>query len=184
MPESILSSLLSKASLSIVNSQTGIDVAANLKVSRVGFKYRSRVFRHMREDGTSIVDSRIIVPAVIEIDAFCTTANDLAIINSLLLDRTATYKVASKGIVLTQVMSEEGAVKQTPEVISASPIRIVLKQVLRKTGAASPVTAQAADSSLLDKGIQTVKTATQSAASSAALSATQLAQRVVSNTGL
>jgi hypothetical protein len=187
MPATVLSTILSKAALTIVNSQTGIDVAANLKVVKVSFKFRARALRHMREDGNSIVDARIIVPAYVEIDAFCETLNDLALVNALILDRDSAYKVTSKGIVMDQTMAEENAIKQTPDVISANPVRIVLKQLLRQSGAASPVTEQPADSSILDKGIQTVNTALQSAQSavnSAALTAQQLAQRVISNTGL
>lgn len=159
MAVSILSSLLSKASLSIVGSQSGIDIATNLKVVKVKFRYRSRALRHMREDGTSIVDQRVIVPAVVDLDVYCQNQNDLAAVNSAMLDRTGVYTITSKGLVITNMMSDENQIKQTPEVISANPIRISFKQLLTQGGSNPPSVAQAADSSLLDRGIQQVQAA-------------------------
>jgi hypothetical protein len=159
MAASILSSLLSKPALSIVSSQTGIDIATNLKVSRVRFRYRSRVMRHMREDGTSIVDQRVILATVVELDVFCVTQDDLAAVNSAMLDRTGVYKITSKGLIVQNMMSEENQIKQTPEVISANPVHIVFKQLLTQNGTNPASVEQSADSSLLDKGIQQLQTA-------------------------
>jgi hypothetical protein len=163
MAASILSSLLSKPALSIVSSQTGIDIASSLKVVRVRFRYRSRTLRHMREDGTSIVDQRVILATVVELEVFCSTQNDLAAVNSAMLDRTGVYTITSKGLIVKNMMSEENQIKQTPEVISANPVRISFKQLLTQGGTNPASVEQAADSSLLDKGIQQLQTAAISA---------------------
>lgn len=184
MATSILSSLLSKAQLSIVSSSTGLDLAKNLNVSRVGIKFRSRVFRHMREDGNSIVDARVLMPSVCEIDVFVATLDDLANVNSMMLDRTGVYRVTSRGLVLTNMMMSEESIKQTPDVLNASPVRIVFQKLLTQNADTPPSVAQAADSSLLDQGIQTVSSTLNNAKTAVAQSALQLAQNVISNTGL
>lgn len=163
MPSTILSSLLSKASLSIVSSQTGLDVASTFNVVRVGFKYRSRTMRHMREDGTSIVDCRKVQPAIVEIDVICATLDDLAMANVLIMDRTGVYTITSKGLVLKNMMADEQMIKQSPEMLSASPVRITLKQVLTQSNVDPPQMEQSADSSMLDRGIQAVNSTVQSA---------------------
>jgi hypothetical protein len=180
MPTSILSSLLAKPSLSIINSQTGLDVATNLNVSKVRFKFRSRVFRHKREDGTTIVDARVLVPSICEIDVLCETLDDLALVNSLMLDRTGVYRVTSKGLVVTNMMCAGESISQTPDVISANPVRIVMEKLLTQDAAEPPAVAQAADSSMLDQGIQAI----QNTVSQTVTTAQQLASQVIANLGL
>lgn len=180
MPNSILSSLLSKPTLSIVSSTTGLDLATNLQVQRVGIKFRSRVFRHKREDGTSIVDARILVPTVVDIDVFCKSLDDLALVNAMMLDRTSVYRVTTKGVVLLNMMMSDESVKQTPDVISANPVRMTLMRLLTQNNSEPPSVAQAADSSLLDRGIQQVRTT----ANSAVTNVQQLASQTISNLGI
>lgn len=161
MPNSILSSLLSKASLSIKSNATGLDIATNLKVSRVMFKYCSRVMRHKREDGTSIVDARIILPSVVEIDVICETIDDLALVNAVMLDRTTVYTIKSKGLIIENMMSEVDAIRQTSDVISATPIRMSFTSLLIQGNSKVPSVQQPSDSSLIDKGLQDISQAVQ-----------------------
>ena len=187
MANSILSSLLSSPTLSIVSSQTGLDAATNFNVVRVGFKFRARTMRHMREDGTTIVDARIVQPARVEIDVICATLDDLTQANAVLLDRTGVYKVTSKGIVLKNMMAEEEVIKQSSEMISASPVRLTMKQVLTQDNSAPPQVEQPADSSMLDRGIQVINSVTQTAgalASNLIQSAQQLGTTIAQETGL
>lgn len=162
MVASILSSAFSKPALTIVSSLTGLDIATNLNVARVRFRYRSRVLRHMREDGTCIVDARVIVAPMVEIEVFCATLDDLAMVNSVMLDRTGVYRVTSRGLVLNNMMADEEQIKQTPDVISANPVRMSFKQILTQNGSNPPSVEQAADSSLIDVGIMQVNKAVQS----------------------
>jgi hypothetical protein len=161
MADSILSSVLSKQSFSLKSDKTGQDAAENLKVIAVNFHYRARPMRHMREDGTSIVDSKVVDPALVEIDAICPTLDSINKINTALMDRTSTYTVTSKGIQLRDVSNEHFELRQTPDMLSASPIRITLKQLLRQGGVASGVVVeQPADSSMFSRGIQSVAAVT------------------------
>lgn len=162
MADSILSSLLSKAALSIVGSSdsNGTNVARNLKVSRVQIKYSARAMRHMREDGVSIVDARMIDPIVIDLEVICPTLDELTAVNNLLMDRSNTYTFTSKSIVVNEVTADDIQVKQTPDMLSASPVKINLKQLQRQGGTTvevHQVVEQPADSSIFNRGIQTVQ---------------------------
>jgi hypothetical protein len=112
--------------------------------------------RHKREDGTSIVDARIILPSQCEIDVFVENLDDLAVVNSIMLDRTGVYKITSKGLIMTNMMMEEQVIKQTAMVISANPVRLQFKSLLIQDNQPVPQVEQAADSSLLDRGIQAI----------------------------
>lgn len=159
MPSNILSSLLSKPSLSLVSSLTGIDTAATLKVKSVRIKYTSRVMRHMREDGTSIVDVRIIQPTGAELEIFCQTLDDLAIVNSVILDRSGVYTMKSRGLIVQNMMAEGEQIKQSADMISASPVRLTLSQLITQDAQlVTPQVAQPADSSVIDQGIQSLNT--------------------------
>jgi hypothetical protein len=191
MPQTILSSLLSKASLSIVSQQTNVDIATDLKVSRVGIRLSSRVMRHMREDGTSIVDARIVQPTRVEIDVFCQSMDDLVLVNSVLLDRASVYTVKSKGLIFTSMMMEGEAIRQTPAVISASPVRITMKRLLNPSGATQQSMAQPADASLVDLGLQDIsalvsgaQNIAQNVIANVETSAQDLAQQFINANGL
>lgn len=182
MAQTILSSLLSPSSLSIVssNSDLSLDIASSLKVARVGIRLCSYVMRHMREDGNTIVDARIIQPTKIEIDVFCQSIDDLAMVNSVMLDRNSTYTIKSRGLIFDNMMMDREEIRQSPEVISASPVRMSFKQLLVPGIAIGPNVAQAADSSLVDHGLQDIK----AIVSGAVTNAQQLAQQIISKTGL
>lgn len=180
MPNTILSSLASKPALSIVSNLSGIDYGPNLSVQKVRSHLRSVTQKHKREDGTSIVDARILLPVLIEVSAFCKTLDQLQMINALLLDRESAYTVTTKGIIFKNMMADENTIRQTPDCISANPVILTFEQLLLQGGSATPQVAQAADASMLDRGIQLV----QGAATTAVKSATQLASQVTLMTGL
>lgn len=163
MADSILSSLLSRASLTLVNNNTGKDVAEKLKVVGVNFHYRARPMRHMREDGTSIVDSKVIDPVLVEIDVICPSLDAINQVNQTLMDRKDTYTFTSKGIQLQDAVCERFELRQSAEMISASPVRITLKQLRRQGGpSGGRIVEQPADSSMFGRGIQSVSTVTAS----------------------
>jgi len=163
MADSILSSFSSRASLNITNSADDKDLADGLKVLGVSFRFRARAMRHIREDGTSIVDAKVIEPARVEIDAICPTLDVIEQVNNCLMDRAATYTVTSKGIRLQDVVASEFQIKQSPEMISASPIKLSFNQLQRQGGVnANKVVEQAPDSSAFNRGIQSVRKVTTS----------------------
>jgi len=165
MADSFLTSLRS-SSLSIVNTADNDkkNIAANLKISSVAIHFRSRPMRHMKEDGSSIVDARIIDPVGIDLNVICPTLDELNAVNNLLQDRKDTYTFTSKGIIVDEVSTEDVSIKQTPDMISASPVRITMKQMLRQGGATNAavhqVVEQPADSSMFGRGIQMMRSVT------------------------
>jgi hypothetical protein len=184
MANTILSSALSAPSLTVTSDQTSINVASGCGVSKVVIKLRSKVFRHKREDGTTIVDARVLEPMVTEIDVFSPSLDSLTLLNSAMLDRNSTYTLKSRGLVLRNMMVNETSIKQTGDMISASPVRLSFKELLTQNQSSTGQTnvAQAADSTLIDKGLQTVSSAVQSVqslASSIAASAASAVSKVV-----
>jgi len=162
MANSILSSLRSKASLSIANSTNSSDdrerdVAKGLVVTKINIKYRSRTMRHMLENGTGVVDTRVIDPTIIDMEVICPTLDELNLVNQMLQDRKNTYNVTTKSIVVNDMVCDNFQVMQSSGMLSASPVRITMKQ-LRRQGADSKrlhqVVEQPPDSSVLGLGIQ------------------------------
>lgn len=165
MPSTILSSVLSKPLLTVTSDQTAINVTQGAGVSKVVIKLRSRIFRHKREDGTTIVDARIVEPMMAEIDVFAPTLDSLALLNSAMLDRGSTYTIKTRGLVLRGMMMNESTIKQSADMISASPVRLMFKELLtqNQTNVGQTNVSQPADSTLLDRGLQTISTAVQTA---------------------
>lgn len=162
MASNILSSFLAQSAFAIRSeSVSGAAVAKNLKISRIQIKLSAKAMRHMLEDGTTVVDSRIIQPSSMNIESFCPDQDTLNQVNNLLNDRSNFYSVSSKGIVLNQMMIDNEQIRQSPEFMSATPIRISFKQVLTKY--TEPViVSQSTDSSLIDRGMTIISTASKS----------------------
>jgi hypothetical protein len=163
MPSTILSSALSAPSLAVTSDLTSINIAQALSVSRVSIKLRSRIFRHKREDGTTIVDARVTEPKIVELDVFAPTLDAIAMLNSALLDREGTYTIKSRGLVFRRMMADQESIKQTADMLSASPVHVVFKELLtqNQTNVGQTSVAQPADSTMIEKGIQEVTSAVQ-----------------------
>jgi len=181
MANTILSSALSAPSLTVTSDATAINIAQACGVSKVVIKLRSKIFRHKREDGTTVVDARVVEPMVTEIDVFAPTLDSLAMLNSALLDRTSTYTIKSRGLVLRNMMMNEAAIKQTADMLSASPVRLAFKELFtqNKSSTGQQTVAQPADSTLIDKGLQTISSAVQSVGGLAASIAATAASVIV-----
>lgn len=157
MANSILSSLLSKPSLTLISNKDKSDASKHLKISRVGIRLRSRIMRHMREDGTSIVDSRVVDPTEVRIFAFCAKLDDITVLNAALTDRSTSYNMTSRAVVIRNLMVDRFTIKQSPDVLSASPVSIHMKQILVQGDGTGNRVAQGGDSSVIDLGIQTIQ---------------------------
>jgi len=161
MPNSILSSFFSESALTITNSTTGAVVMPTFKVKRVRISFRAQPMPHRREDGATIIDSRIILPTNLSIEGFCTDITSLDQVNKVLLDRQAFYSISSKGIQVASMMIDTDNSSQTSEMLSATPKRLTFRQVLVQN--VTPVICQqSSDSSVVNKGIAALDTAKQS----------------------
>jgi hypothetical protein len=160
MATNILSSALSKASFTLTNVTQSTDgstvtTVSNLKVKAVTISLKAKIFRHKREDGVTIVDSKILLPIQVDVDAFVPDIDTLQQLNALLSDRSSIYKVSSKGLLIDHLMTESAQIRQSAEVISASPVRLSFKELMFKD-ATPTICAQSTDSSLTDRGIATL----------------------------
>ncbi len=160
MASNIFSGLLAPSAFIVRDEEDGSIQIKGLKVSRVQIRLMSAAMRHMKEDGTTIVDSRIIQPSTVTVEAFCPDAATLKQVNNLLLDRANFYSVSSKGVILNNMMAEAQQISQTSEVISAVPVRLSFRQVVSKN--IDPlIVAQSADSTLVDRGMSLLSNATK-----------------------
>src|SRR5579864_1954734 len=162
MADSLLSSLLSSkgGALTVVNNASRKDVAEHFQISRVTFKYTSKVLRHMLEDGSTIVDARVTEPVTVSIDAIAPTLDEINTASNMLKDRKDTYTLTSRGLVVNDMSTEDIRIKQSADMISASPVRISMKQLMRQGGVSAEqheVVEQPADSSILGRGVQAVQ---------------------------
>lgn len=153
MAGSILASLLSRSKFVVTNAATGDVVLSGLKIKRVDIQLISRVPRHMREDGTTISDTRIIEPSIVTARVICPTINDVEAVISVMNDRQNLYTIKSKGIVMNNMMVHATSTEQSAEMLSAAPFQITFRELLQET--ANPAAcAQAADSDSQNQGIQ------------------------------
>jgi hypothetical protein len=176
MPSTILSSLLSKPSLSITGDTDNQNYAQSLGIKKASIKLRSKVFRHRREDGTSIVDARVCEPMVFEADVLVPSLDAMAILNACLIDRVQTFTVKSRGLVLKNMVANSESIKQDGEILSENVVRVEMKELLEQdNNNAAQTVQQPADASLLDQGLQQVQ--------QAAISVQQFAQNIETQLG-
>ncbi len=160
-------SIFAKAtSLTIVKTSDGDkkNLVAKFKVGQVEIGFKSRPMRHMREDGVSIVDARIIDSTIVDINVFCTTLDEIKMLNSILEDRQNTYTVSSRGLIFRNMTMFNKSIKQDAEMLTASPVRFSMKQLKKEGGdeVVIPIVEQPPDSSLIGGGVRTVTKALQS----------------------
>lgn len=156
MPSSILSSLLSKSQFTVAKSETGEGVLSGIKVKRVRVQLAAYLPRHMREDGTTISDTRVIRPTVVMAEIICPTLDDAESVIKVMNDRESLYTIYSKGLVFANMMVQAAAIKQSAEMISAAPFQIIFKELLQEN--VNPVIcSQGGDSDTQSAGIQILK---------------------------
>ncbi|QOV06243.1 hypothetical protein CPT_Maja_023 [Burkholderia phage Maja] len=154
MPNSILSSLFSQASFKITDNTTTFPrvVAKGLKIRRVTIRYTSDAHKHRLESGSTVVDSRNILPTQMTVEAIAPDLDTLSQITNLAADRNGVYSITTKGVILPSMRVESQNIRQTPDMLSASPVQLNFKQMLIQ-GQQPIVFSQGADSSLIDRGM-------------------------------
>jgi hypothetical protein len=154
---SILSSILSSTSstnqITITNATTGAIVASGVKIRSVKIHLNSQLQKHMREDGATLTDERVIHGTAISMDVFCPTLNDVNTVIQIMNDRQNLYTIVAKGLTFANMMAMATQNKQTPEVLSAAPFTIMFMEQLLEN-VAPVICSQAADSDTQDNGLQ------------------------------
>lgn len=166
MALSLLSSLSSalggssggSSPLSITNATSGSKSIKTVKPVSVTIKMTSTIMRHMREDGQTFADTRIIQPTSISIEGIAPDFNTIKQVNALLQDRTNIYNVTSKGVTVKQLMADSNQMPQTAQYLSAGQIKLEMRQVLTKS-VEPAVCAQSGDTSLVSAGLSLLSAA-------------------------
>lgn len=162
MADSILSSLLSQASLKITNSTTGDTVMSGIKTKSVKISYKSEPMRHMLEDGTSKIDTRVIRPTTVNIALYTPDTDALSSVQTAYGDRTTLYSITSKGLVFDNMQISGENIRQSSDMLSATQINLEFSERLVE-GITPVVCENAANSSIIDRGISMLNSLESSA---------------------
>lgn len=158
MANTILSTILAKASMSILDQTNAQTVLSNVKVKKVVIQLTSEPMRHMLEDGSTIVDVRIFKPIHVTAEILAPDAGTIDAVNQIVTNRESRYQVTSRGVIVANLVVDSDAITQSAEAISATPIRLSFKQLLIE-GVSPIVFAGAPNSSVIDRGIAIVNQA-------------------------
>lgn len=178
MAGTILSSLVSKVSITVIPSNgaaSGSAIWTNLKVHDVEIDAGAvSSDRPIGANPTSDKDVRvsllkedvaatkIIRPTHMKITGFCPDISTFESITKSFSDNQQTLSITTKGVIANNMAISEVIATQTPDMLSATMVEIVLEQAAspaQNKGGFSP--AQSADSSQLGISIQTPPTAGQ-----------------------
>jgi hypothetical protein len=133
--------------------------AKGLKVSKVNIKLTSTALRHMKEDGTTIVDARILKPTTITVETFCPDLNTQEQVDKILKDRGNYYLIQSKGLSFSMMLLDHERISQTANMLSAAPVSLSFKQVIMPV---IDVASHPADSDLINRGMTAINKVTTS----------------------
>lgn len=181
MAGSILSSLFSTTQFTVVATDNSVKLS-KLKVAKTSFKYTSRPHRSIKEDGSTVVDAKVVLQTALSITVYCETQDDLRQINNLLQNRGKLFSIYSKGIIIENVVMDSEDVKQSAEVTSAYPIELKFTEIIVQNK--KPIIVkQSADSNGISAGLASITTqATQTVSglvSAVKASAADLSRQVI-----
>jgi hypothetical protein len=162
MAESILSSILSKASFRIHNQNLGVDTAKGLKVVKAVIRMSADPQRHLLEDGSTFIDTRTVKPIKLQVDVIAPDATALTQINEVASDRRNLYQISTRGILIPDMMIDAELMEQTPENISSTVIKLSFKQILIEHKNQTIVN-NPANASIVDRGRALIEDAKETA---------------------
>jgi hypothetical protein len=161
------------SSFSLTNFVSGSISLSGIYIQRVTMHLSSSLFDNRREDGTSIVDARVLLPTSIDVDVICGTIDAVEKINNILKDINSIYTITSKGLTFQNLTLKNNSIIQSPDVLSASPIKLSFQQRLLQNNN-NPTCAQTGDASIIDNGITNLKNNLNSATNSIESAATSV----------
>lgn len=161
MANSILSTLLGSSPFVVYNQSTKSTTTFDVKVVTVSIKLSAEPQRQMLEDGSTRTDSKTVRPTRMAVDVICADLNVLEQVNSIMGDRTSLYQITSRGLIFPNFMVDSEFIRQSPDMLSATPVRMSFKQILIEN--VSPVIfANKSDSSVIERGIAALNKAKES----------------------
>lgn len=152
---SILASLFSRASTRFFNQTFGIDVLTGVKVVSSITSLDADLMRHMKENGSTEIDSKVVKPIEINMDVICPTTSDLEELNTVLQDRNSIYQITSRGLIFRNMMPRNDIIKQDSKNLSSTPVRITFSQLLVQ-GESPIVFANQADARTVNRGVSII----------------------------
>ena len=164
MANSIISTLLGSSPFAVYNQSTKSTTTFDVKVVTASIKLSAEPQRQMLEDGSTLTDSKTVRPTRMSVDVICPDINVLDQVNSIMGDRTSLYQITSRGLIFPNLMVDSEFLRQSPDMLSATPVRMSFKQILIEN--VSPVIfANKSDSSVIERGISALNKATDSVTS-------------------
>lgn len=161
MANSIISTLLGSSPFVVYNQSTKSTTTFDVKVVTASIKLSAEPQRQMLEDGSTLTDSKTVRPTRMSVDVVCPDINVLDQVNSIMGDRTSLYQITSRGLIFANLMVDSEFLRQSPDMLSATPVRMSFKQILIEN--VSPVIfANKSDSSVIERGISALNKATAS----------------------
>ncbi len=161
MPNTLAQYITNETSFQLTNFVSGSISLDGIHIQQVSIRLSSNIFDNKREDGTSIVDARVLMPTTIEVQVICSTLDAVEKINSILLDINSIYTITTRGLTFQNLQLKSTNIIQSPDILSAAPIKLSFQQRILQNNN-NPTCAQTGDSTLIDNGITLLKSAATS----------------------
>lgn len=159
---SILASILGISQTRFLNQTYGVPELTNVKVKSARITLRSEPMRNKLENGSTYIDSRVILPVSIEMEAIAPDINTAEQLHNSLQERSSLFEVTSRGLIVPNMMMKAQIMKQGPEMLSAIPVKLILDQLMIQ-GEYPVVFKNEADSRLVNIGNRLVEAVTDTA---------------------
>lgn len=159
MPQDIIASYLSNSNFTLTSLNLGQVSTNGIAVLAVKIKLESKLFRNQREDGSYIVDGRILLPTSVDAEVVVQSKSAVDTVNRILKDRSTIYTINTRGLIFNNMVCVNEQITQNAENLSSSPFHLVFREILLQEEA-TPKTMQDADSTALDRGIAYLKETT------------------------
>jgi hypothetical protein len=169
MANSILSSLLSKTSFKATNELTGYPCWTNLQIIDVNFDggagssdfpmSQLQEIDGATSQGLQVADIqalKVLTPTKVTIHGICPDISTVESILATFVNVQSTLTISSKGVVSATLSITSVEVDQSPDVLSASKVIIVLERTLPPQPSTSYAPAQAADAPSIGSRLQTL----------------------------
>ncbi|QBQ77326.1 hypothetical protein WFH_00038 [Escherichia phage vB_EcoM_WFH] len=157
----LLSYSLSNRSFKIRSFNLGEVSTLGWAIVNVKIRLQAKIFKNQREDGSYIVDGRVKMPRILTVTVIAQTKSASDAITKMLQNRSTIYTINSRGLIFERMVLQNNNFSQDADNITSQPIQLVFHEILTQQDV-SIQTAQAADSTVIERGIAYIKETTAS----------------------
>lgn len=148
----LLTAIVGTGAFQVFNQTTSVMALDSIKVKSVQMRFSSEPQKHQMEDGKTLIDSKVVRPAHLELEIFCKDASSLEQVNAVLSDRTSRFQITCRGVIVSDMMVSSEVMLMDKACINAHPVRLAFSQILIQN--VSPIVfANVANASLIDRGV-------------------------------